>query len=81
MKKKNKIKKVKPNSFDIVAVAIAKYMREKGWSVLVIGEPRVQQSAGSLKYNFELVFRFTGKKQEIKKDEKGTKDKSVGDSK
>ena len=61
-KQRNKIKKVKLNSFDIVAVAIANYMRKKGWSILVIGEPQVQKEIGSLKYNFELVFKFTGKK-------------------
>jgi len=41
--------------------AINKYMLKKGWNILVIGSPRVEQTQPSLKYNYNLVFNFTGK--------------------
>ena len=41
--------------------AINKYMLKKGWKILVIGSPRVEQTQPSLMYNYNLVFNFTGK--------------------
>lgn len=38
--------------------ACAQYLRSKGWKPLVGGFERIEQ--GSAKYNFRLVFGFTG---------------------
>ena len=57
----------KKDEFDKVAQAICAYLKVRGWNVLVVGESRIQQPIGSLKYNFELVFRFTGKKLKCQK--------------
>ncbi len=54
--------KNKKDSFGIMAEAIAKYMREQGWEVIALDKIRVQQHFADLKYNYDLVFRFTGKK-------------------
>lgn len=40
--------------------AVAKYLKSIGWSPLVGGFERIEQ--GNLKYNFRLIFKFTGKK-------------------
>ena len=53
--------KRKKDGFGIMAKAIAGYMREQGWEIIVLGSMRVQQQPSALKYNYELVFRFTGK--------------------
>lgn len=47
---------------------VAKFLKEKGWGVLVIGGIRIEQRNPSRKYNFELVVNFTGKKLEKKKE-------------
>lgn len=44
--------------------AVARYLHTKGWSCLIGGFSAIQQ--GSAKYNFRLVFGFTGKKLEEK---------------
>jgi len=53
-------------AFTKMANSICNYLKLKGWEIIVIGDTRIQQPIGSLKYNFELIFRFTGKK--IKKE-------------
>ena len=53
--------KRKRDSFDIMAEAIAKHMREQGWEIMVLGKTEVRQCPSALKYNYELVFGFTGK--------------------
>jgi len=47
---------------DILLNAIGPYLESIGWRALVAGVDRVQQEAGSLKYNYELVIKFTGSK-------------------
>ena len=59
MKKEKKIEKDK---FDEMAKSICAYMKEKGWSVVALSSPQIYQEIGALKYNYELTFRFTGKK-------------------
>jgi len=61
---------MKKDKFNKMVKAICDYMEEKGWQILVIGSSRVQQEINALKYNFELVFRFTGKKIEKKVNKK-----------
>ena len=53
--------KRKRDSFDIMAEAIAKHMRERGWEIMALVNMKVQRPLASLKYNYELVFKFTGK--------------------
>lgn len=43
---------------------IADYLRSIGWSILVGGFETIEQ--GNAKYNFRLIFGFTGKKKEKK---------------
>lgn len=45
---------------DKAIYAIADYLRSKGWSCLVGGFYGIEQ--GLAKYNFRLIFNFTGKK-------------------
>jgi len=43
----------------------AKYLKDNGWLPIVIGGTGVRQDPSShLKFNYELVVRFTGKKIE-----------------
>ena len=59
---KEKQEKIKEDKFDEMAKSICAYMKEKGWSILALGNPQVHQEVGALKYNYLLTFRFTGKK-------------------
>lgn len=53
MSKKNRTKE------EIAIDAVADYLRDKGWKPLVGSFVRIEQ--GNLKYNFHLIFSFTGK--------------------
>lgn len=44
--------------------SVAKYLEKKGWKVLVIGSPRIEQQPGDLQFNYEFILRFTGKKKD-----------------
>ena len=66
------MRKRKKDSFGVMAEAIAKYMREQGWEIIVLGKMKVQQYPSDLKFNYELVFRFTGKRI---KEPKNVKDR------
>ena len=44
--------------------AVAEYLRSIGWNPLVGQFTGIEQ--GSLKYNFRLIFSFTGKKVDKK---------------
>lgn len=55
MKKKSLKEIVEDRAID----ACASYLRSKGWSIAVGGFSQIEQ--GTLKYNFKLVFSFTGK--------------------
>ncbi len=58
--KKPKKNRVKEMEIEEKAIdACAKYLRSKGWNPLVGGFQRIEQ--GELKYNFRLIFGFTGK--------------------
>jgi hypothetical protein len=46
---------------DIMLQAVGAYLKEKGWTVLVIGADRIQGRADA--FNYEFVLRFTGKKK------------------
>jgi len=56
-----KDKKLEEKAID----ACAKYLRSIGWNPLVGGFTGIEQ--GELKYNFRLIFKFTGKKNETRK--------------
>ncbi len=61
-------KLIAPDSPDTIAEdamlkAVAQYLERKGWQVAVIGASRVQGPI-DLACNYELVFRFTGRKRE-----------------
>ena len=64
MKLKNQIKTIeitkKIKIEDKAIYAIADYLRSIGWSCLIGGFSGIEQ--GSAKYNFRLIFNFTGKK-------------------
>jgi len=45
--------------------ACANYLRSRNWSYLVGGFSGIEQ--GELKYNFRLIFKFTGKPPKNKK--------------
>ena len=53
--------KKKASDFDKLANQIYKYMRKRGWNMLVISEPSVTQDVGERDFNFNLTFKFTGK--------------------
>lgn len=44
--------------------AVTAYLKSRGWKLLVGGFQNIEQ--GSLKYNFRLIFGFTGRHQKIK---------------
>jgi hypothetical protein len=44
--------------------AIAAYLKEHGWNVVVAGEARVEHLPGDADFNFQFVLRFTGSKPE-----------------
>jgi len=52
--------------FDEMAVSIGKFMKTQDWNIVLIGSPKIARR-GSLKYNFELIFDFTGNKMKGKK--------------
>ncbi|HDZ18843.1 hypothetical protein LCGC14_0641440 [marine sediment metagenome] len=56
------INKKEDEAFYKVAKSIADFMELKGWKVLIIAGIRVQKQPLSLKYNYELIIKFTGKK-------------------
>jgi hypothetical protein len=64
IKDKKKIKTIeitKETTIEEKAIyAVADYLRSKGWSCLVGGFSGIEQD--SRKYNFRLIFNFTGKK-------------------
>lgn len=61
----SKRKRVKRSSQeDMMLGSVAKYLEKKGWRVLVIGASRIQQQPGDAAFNYEFVFRFTGKKKD-----------------
>ena len=39
---------------------VGRYLKSRGWNVVVIGSPRVQQQLLEAKLNFEFVLKFTG---------------------
>ncbi len=47
--------------FNKMVEAIGNYMKKEGWDIIVISNPQIHKPSGSLKYNFELTFKFTGK--------------------
>lgn len=53
--------KKKADDFDLLADRICKYMKKRGWSMIVISEPCVTQDVGERDFNFNLTFKFTGK--------------------
>lgn len=40
--------------------SVADYLTSEGWTVVVIGSPKVQKPVGSAEFNFEFVLRLTG---------------------
>ena len=53
---------MKRNKIEIEAIeSVSKYLRSIGWKPLVGGFTGIEQ--GSLKFNFRLIFSFTGKKK------------------
>jgi hypothetical protein len=59
-------KKGKPDRFVIMAKAIARYLEDKGWRVIVVGDTRIQQPFGERQFNYEFVTRITAHKPEPK---------------
>ena len=55
MKKKTKENNIEEKAID----ACGNYLKIKGWNPLVGGFIGIEQ--GNLKYNFRLIFAFTGK--------------------
>jgi reverse gyrase len=55
------VEKVK-DDFDRLSKELYKYMKKQGWELLVLSSPFVVQNVSDKKYNFDLVFKFTGKK-------------------
>jgi hypothetical protein len=53
--------KKKADDFDLLAGMIYKYMKKRGWNIIVLSEPSVTQDVGARDFNFNLTFRFTGK--------------------
>jgi hypothetical protein len=60
--------KKKTDGFDRLSKAIYAYMKKQGWEILVLSSPYVVKNIGSKDYNFDLVFKFTGK--QIKENKK-----------
>lgn len=65
-KKKKTKKRIKPDLIDHAA----KYLKEKGWSMIVGGPVRVQQDFACREYHFELVIPFTGGKLDAQEKQK-----------
>ena len=62
MKTKEKIIEEKRNKvFDKLAKSIGDYLRINNWDISVISTPQIKQEIGSLKYNYILEFKFTGR--------------------
>lgn len=59
---KRKKRVAKKNVIDPMLSAVAEFLERRGWKVLVIGSPRIQQQPGDLQLNYEFVLKFTGKK-------------------
>ena len=47
--------------FDRMAKAVAKYLEELGWEVLVVGSPYVRQQPAAPKFQYEFVLKITAK--------------------
>ena len=52
-----------------IRLAIAKYLKSKGWNVLVVGTLGVQKEPNSNKYNHQFFLNFTGGKQNERRKE------------
>lgn len=53
---KRKASKREPDFLD----QAARFLKSKGWAPIVIGGITIEQPLGSLKYNYQLVVKFTG---------------------
>jgi hypothetical protein len=47
-------------AFTDLADALERYLNANGWTVAVVGSPRIQQPLGERPFNYEFVVRFTG---------------------
>ena len=63
-------KEIKEDKFQIMIEAISNYLKTKHWITFVMGDVKIQKQPDDLKYNYEFVTRFTGKKlkEEIKNE-------------
>ena len=63
-KKKSHLYKISDGKTDEdkAIYAVVRYLDKRGWSCLVGGFSAIEQ--GSAKYNFRLIFSFTGKKKD-----------------
>ena len=52
--------------FDKMIELIIKGMEHQGWKVNAISNAQIRKPVGSNKHNYELVFRFTGKRSKDK---------------
>ena len=55
-------KEIKEDKFQIMIEAISDYLKIKHWITFVMGDVKIQKQPDDLKYNYEFVTRFTGKK-------------------
>lgn len=46
--------------FGRLGLALQAYLKTRGWSVIVVGNPRIEKPGGSLEFNYEFVLPFTG---------------------
>ena len=66
------MKKLK-QEFDVdkLLTDLGKYLESKGWLAIVIDERGIVQ--GNRKYNYDLVFSFTGMKKLLEEEKNETK--------
>lgn len=50
----------KDEAHKVFAEALAAYLKANGWTVLVVGNVRIEQRPNDLSTNYECVVRFIG---------------------
>jgi len=58
--------------FGRLGLALQAYLETKGWSVVIVGNPRVQQQPYAGKFNYEFVVKFSGSQQKTPEPPEGT---------
>ena len=60
-----KKRKPAPDEFVKMSLAVARYLKTRGWYVVVSGPAQVEQEPMALKFNYRFVLAFTGGKRKV----------------